>query len=181
MSFYSTQAFEKLVNLSSIDHLKYNYSQSEVGLRHPSAPLGFVCRDQGFVDLYAGPARFILDLTGVVAMYGGYVSISGETVHLDSKDIDNFVINNKVINKDFFTGNKKPISAKNKELFKQGKWITADFQVDPETGLPVRGFHDISTVLEEDLLFEDSSEVTLPSIRSLKTQLLLSYITKGEN
>lgn len=56
--------FADRVTNNSIRNILINYSEREVGLRHPDLPLGVMVRDQGQFDLYAGPTRLIGTMDG---------------------------------------------------------------------------------------------------------------------
>lgn len=142
-------------------------------LRVPNNPIGVAVREQGQVDLYSGPTRFILGIDGSIYEKGRTHILATEEFHILVKDIKNFTILNKYINDRVFAG--KPIAtvtnAGVREYnspeglnFVRTQAIVRDFAsnnpigyIDPNSIVP------LSSILNFELLFE-SEETTLVPI-----------------
>lgn len=94
----------KSISNENIRHILLNWSETEIGKRHPSGPIGFVLRDQGIVDIYSGKTRFLLDITGnTVSICTNFTSVS-TTTNFKTVDIESFKINGKSFDSDLFLG-----------------------------------------------------------------------------
>ena len=97
------------VTSSSIKHLAYNYSNTELGKSHPTAEIGWAIRDQGQLDLFSGKARIVLQDSGVILLKSNDLAIIQERIAMKVSDIKNFYLNNKHLNSDIFHKDKLPI------------------------------------------------------------------------
>lgn len=79
----------------SLRHILLNYSDTEVGKRHPELPLGIVFRDQGQFDLYAGSTRLIGDIDGSIYMAGKNLNLDIKSIHISCDGPGSFVLNGK--------------------------------------------------------------------------------------
>ena len=101
--------FNTFFNSSSIKHISYNWSATEIGKKHPSLSVGWCIRDQGQLDLFAGKSRVILQTDGTTLIKGKDLALLQERISLKVSDIKNFAINGKYINTDIFYKDKLPI------------------------------------------------------------------------
>ena len=97
------QGFVEKFNNETFRHLLFNYSESEIGFRHPKGPVGVVARDQGILDNYAGPTRLLLTTDGTLVGLAKNIAFICDDISFVSKSINNFYINGKTINQNFFT------------------------------------------------------------------------------
>lgn len=149
---------------TTIRHILFNYSASEIGVHHPSLPCGVVFRDQGQADLYSGKARLILTTNGNIALIGKTVGLSGEYISLIPKDIKNFRILGKHFEKKTFDQTRKLTSLKEAGVLE--KYTVIDpitTFVDPNTYKIINSVP-LTSVLESFDLFEvDPMDKSLPS------------------
>ena len=94
--------YKSNINSSNTKHLMMNWSESEIGTRHPDLPMGLIFRDQFQTDLYAGKSRLILDGSGIMLAISDYVTLKTKYTQILTQDILSFTINNKNINPDLF-------------------------------------------------------------------------------
>ena len=97
-----TTDYKSSINSSNTKHLMMNWSESEIGDRHPDLPLGIVFRDQFQADLFAGKTRLILDGSGIMLALADYITLKSKYTQITTQDITSFTINNKNINPSLF-------------------------------------------------------------------------------
>ena len=93
-----------LASPANIRHQTLNWHQTEVAARHPSAPIGWIARDQGQLDLFSGRSRIILDSDGYLLLTGSSLGILADKINLKPSSISNFSIMGKSFNKEAFSG-----------------------------------------------------------------------------
>lgn len=114
-------------------HILLNWSESEIGLRHPHGPVGIVFRDQGQADLYAGGTRKILTTSGANIDVSKIRADIAHTIILSPKTIENLFISGRTIDKDVFTGKDKTVVVDPDRVLETG-FSFEDFQiVNPST------------------------------------------------
>ena len=97
-----TSDYKDSINSSNTKHLMLNWSESEIGHRHPDLPLGYVLRDQFQFDLFSGKSRLLLDGTGIILAMADYVTLKSKYTQITTQDITSFTINSKNINPKLF-------------------------------------------------------------------------------
>lgn len=85
---------ERFTN-ESLRHILLNYSDTEVGQRHPELPLGYMLRDQGQFDIYAGPTRIIGTMEGGLHTYSSTTTINTGTLSINCSTPQAFSLNGK--------------------------------------------------------------------------------------
>lgn len=99
-------SFKDALSNQSIRHLLMNYSSTSAGSRHPEGPVGWIIRDEGQVDIYAGKTKLVLGVNGEL------VSIAKNAHHISEKTlftvngITNFRILSKHFTEEIFNGQK---------------------------------------------------------------------------
>lgn len=96
--------FETVFRQSTIDHLLSDYSETEVGFRHPHGPVGCMARDGGMLDLYSGPSRIIMTVGGNVMVMGKRFGVASEYILFKPRSIETLTILGKRFNRDVFNG-----------------------------------------------------------------------------
>ncbi len=94
---------------ASVKHIAYNWSAHELGCKHTKSNVGWVLRDQGQIDLFAGKARFLMQTDGTSLLKGKDLAIIQERIALAVADIQNLFFNGKHISKEIFHKDKLPI------------------------------------------------------------------------
>lgn len=142
----------------SIRHILLNYSEGEVGIKHPGLPAGLVLRDQGQADLYAGMSRIILSMEGHALVKSDTVGLAAREIYLNTPGIQSVKLAGKSLSRELFAG--KKVAAVRGDL--EQVWVIGPAtRVDPETG-EILNKLPISEVLEaHDLFEEDPDDPTL--------------------
>ena len=166
------RAIEKLgarITNESVRHILLNYSESEIGFRHPKSPVGAVLRDQGQADIYAGLSRLILTVDGQALLKSDQVGISGRGIYLNSPSIESIKFLSKNISPAIFNGRK--VATFLKEDISDVWVIGPATRVDPETGEIINKLS-LKDVLEPKLFFEASPEDTTVDSRVQKYAIM---------
>lgn len=100
----ASKVWPEKINDKIILHQTLNYSQSEIGIRHPKNPVGVVCRDSAILDIYAGPSRIWAMAEGHIGIKSNSFGVNSGRVGLFIPHINNFTINSKHINEKVFDG-----------------------------------------------------------------------------
>lgn len=159
--------YKELLSNENIRHLLLNYSMTSNGARHPSGPAGWVIRDEGQVDIYAGKSRIILGLKGEhLSLSTAYHNIS-EKITFTSRGITNFRILGKTFNVNLFEG-QKVLATKPNVILASYSVIGPNTYVVNEDGSVGRivGSIPIPEIFDERLIFEESVDNKLlpPSV-----------------
>jgi len=85
---------ERFTN-ESLRHILLNYSDTEIGQRHPELPIGSMLRDQGQFDLYAGPTRLIGNMDGGLYTISSTLSLNANSINVNCATPQSFVLNGK--------------------------------------------------------------------------------------
>lgn len=136
-----------------VRELMLNYSDSEIGIRHPHGPVGFLTRDQGIADIYAGRSRLSLTVDGIIGAVSKVFGISSDEIYLNASDIRNLRINGKSFDRDTFLG--KPVSSVIGSLDDLGLIGPATIT---ERGDRIINTVPLNTIFEATILFESSTD-----------------------
>jgi len=98
------QSYKKYLNNENIRHLLLNYSMSSHGAKHPNGPVGWIIRDEGQVDIYAGKARQIMGIKGEYVTMSTFAHHLSERTTFTVKGISNFRILGKHFVREIFDG-----------------------------------------------------------------------------
>lgn len=95
------RAYSDKITRAALQHILLNYSETEVGLRHPSLPVGAVFRDQGQADVYAGESRLILSTTGAGTFIAKSLSLVSQKLQIlvpepEELSINGYRLDNRV-------------------------------------------------------------------------------------
>lgn len=147
-------------NIKTVDYSKFirnillNWADREVGLRHPTSPVGMVIRDQGIVEMYSGPARVSLTSEGLIANISRIYGVKSDKIALNVPSIENLRFNGRSINKDIFLGRPIPSII--------GDSLENIFFVGPatvtESGESLINTIPVTAILEASVLFQENSE-----------------------
>lgn len=99
-------SFKEVLSNQNIRHLLMNYSMSSHGARHPDGPVGWIIRDEGQVDIYAGKSKLVLGINGELVSVARTVHHLSERTNFSVKGISNFRILGKHFSKELFDGQK---------------------------------------------------------------------------
>lgn len=97
-------AFVEKVGNVSIKHTLLGWHEREQCLRHPKLPVGFILRDQGIVDVFAGRARILVSMRGDILNSANSFNVVSQAVNIRVAGIKNFKILNKHPNQQIFDG-----------------------------------------------------------------------------
>lgn len=139
-----------VINNATLRYLAFNYSDNEVGLRHPVKPLGFMVRDVGAVDVYAGPTRFLLGENGVALLRVPEFIVTADVVRLLPSEISKLDILGKSINEEIFDG--KPVVLSGVSSF-EGLALVGPHTTDSQGG-PLLNTVPLADVISIGVLFE---------------------------
>jgi hypothetical protein len=159
------QAFNELFTPSSFKHVAFNYSEKEVGLRHPDGPVGLVLRDQGQADLYAGKSRVILGVDGIILNSCRWWATCAESIKLQASSISRLYIQGKTLNQQVFAG--QTLAGLSVNLPENLGLITSDLLIDTRTGRLISGFVPFSQVFSPQRVFDPISVEDTPRKRQL--------------
>lgn len=120
------RTYKEKTNSIHVSHTTWNWSEEEQCVRHPSAPIGWIIRDQGYLDLFAGKTRSILSLKGESVHVATYYSVFSEYINFIPKGIKNFRIGGKHFNESLFKGQKIP-------ALKTPQSMVGKFVIGPQT------------------------------------------------
>jgi hypothetical protein len=176
---FSLKWYKEFLNPFNIRHQAFNYSMTSHGARHPDGPVGWILRDEGQADIYAGKARIILSTKGEhLSISTNYANMS-ERAAFHTKGITNFRILGKHFVKEIFNGQKVV-------AIKEGESISSYSVIGPNTKVIVGGMvGDIinpvpmNKVFDERMIFDSDPEdkKLLPS--SVEIVQLLQSLMRG--
>lgn len=156
------KAMDKYFDGSTIKHLLYNYSQSEVGLRHPDGPVGIMARDQGQLDAYAGRSRTLWTIEGLMATFAKYWALVADRIVLRTADAHTLSVNGRVLSRELHAG--QDLCAMRKALTPTMGFVDKELQIDTRTGKILSGFLPVTDYIEPRKMFEaDLGDDILPS------------------
>lgn len=155
----TVKAMLELFTGSTHKNIGYNYSQSEVGIRHPDGPVGLMVRDQGQLDAYSGRARTIWTLDGLVLTLSKIWGVVSDKIVLKSQDISSLKINDKIFNPALFKG-QELIMVTSPVPDNMG-FISSDLQIDPNTGRIISGFIPYKRLFQPTRMFLDDPETEI--------------------
>lgn len=156
------KAMDKFFTGSTVKHLAFNYSQSEVGLRHPDGPIGIMARDQGQLDAYAGRARTLWLVDGLCISLARCWGVIADRVVLRVPDVHSLVVNGRVLSRELHAG--QDLCALRKPLTATVGFVDKDLQIDTKTGKILSGFLPVTDYIEPRKIFEqDLGNDILPS------------------
>ena len=98
------RVYEEGLSSQDIRDIILNYSRTEVGLRARQGPVGFMVRDQGQVDQYAGRARHILTIDGFSLTMANAAAIVAGWINISPKEIRTLVLAGKTIDPEVHGG-----------------------------------------------------------------------------
>lgn len=159
-------AFERLVSSVSIRDISLNYSKTDIGIRNRHCPAGFIARDEGVAEGYAGYTRMLLSTSGLAMLSGIWTALKGTAVHVTAADRERLVLQGVVMSKDAY-GSVPYIVAKRslKDL-----WVVGSPpQCDPNTGVILNPIP-LADVFRPSTIF-DPAPSPLPSASTEKFQL----------
>ena len=160
-----TQYLDRFTN-ESLRHILLNYSDTEIGRRHPELPLGVSFRDQGQFDLYAGPTRLIGNMNGTLYASAKTLSFNSNVMNFSCAGPSSFIVNGKSLTEKAHSG-QLFLSSKNKKNLDGIGFIKiagGDGQTTaPPDGGPLIDPLPASEVFEllgvfEDVILEDTPE-----------------------
>jgi len=94
---------DKMTN-ESIRNILVNWSDTDIGIRHPDLPVGVVARDQGSFDLYAGQTRLIGGLEGGLYAISGKIGLKAPIISLKTSGPESLYLAGKNIVKEAHDG-----------------------------------------------------------------------------
>lgn len=143
---------------TQVEHLLKNYSISSIGTKHPDLPVGYVLRDQGLIDIFAGSSKLILDLEGYgILKSNKFIGIQSGVIRFKAASFDKILFQDRKLNSKAY--NKQKV-AYLKDNAKNTYLISDSSKVDLHTGniTPKVALNDL---FEFDSIFDDITE--LPS------------------
>ena len=95
------QIFPTIIDGNTVRGHLIGYSDTETGLRHCSLPVGYITRDTGQFDIYAGRTRMIGDLGGSLTLLSKNITSTAGIVRFPKSSWMTFSLGNKSIAKEF--------------------------------------------------------------------------------
>lgn len=173
------KAFDELFNGSTLKHIAYNYSQSEMGIRHPDGPVGIMARDQGQLDAYSGRSRTIWTVQGWIVSLAKLWAAVCDKILLRTPDIQSLKINGRHFNPALHQG--QEVAAIKKSLSNEVGFVHKDLQIDIHSGRIAWGFLPSTDYLDPQKVFEeDLGDDILPS-KDERRYLLWAGAQQGDS
>ena len=150
-----SQSYLDIFDQTQVEHLLKNHSITTLGYRHPSMPVGWVIRDQGILDLFAGATKFCIDLEGFALLKAAkFISINGGIVRLRADSFDKIIIQNRKFNAKAYNKTKVAYLKKADGL----SVMNASTKADPHTGI-ISPKIPLTDVFDFDDIFDDVTEL----------------------
>lgn len=146
------KAMDQFFDGSSLKHIMFNYSQSEVGFRHPDGPVGAMARDQGQLDLYSGRCRLIMSVDGYTLTMARSWGLMSDTIVFRTPSIQSMKFNGRVLGQNLYGG--QNVFALRSEIPKTVGFVSQDLLINLQTGRIQSGFIPVSTYLDPQKVFE---------------------------
>lgn len=152
--------YKKFFSNENIRHLTMNYSMSSHGARHPEGPVGWILRDEGQVDVYAGKTRLIMGVNGEFVTNAGNMHCYANNISFTTKSIRNIHFLQKHFNPKLFNG-QKILAVKKDIKISQYSLIGPNTYVINEDGTKGQLVNTvpITSVFDESLLFEEDASL----------------------
>lgn len=158
------RGYKHLVGGEQIRHLTLNYSMTSHVAKHPRGPVGWMIRDDGQVDIYAGPVRSIHSINGQRIEISKAYSNQASTINFTSQGIQNL----RILGKHFV---KKLHDGQSILAIKPKASLNSVFVIGPETKVMVDGrigdiinARPLLDIVEETPIFDTThlNETVLP-------------------
>jgi hypothetical protein len=121
--------------------------------------VGWIARDQGQMDLYAGQSRLILDVQGNALISARQIGLVGNQLNLNVPNILGLTIAGQCISPQAHAG--QLFAALQGPLPDKLGFVTSDLQIDMHTGRIISGFVSAKTVLKPQAVFEQPKDAIL--------------------
>jgi len=157
------KSFQEVFHPANVKHLLLNYSEKEIGRRHPELPEGIIFRDQFQTDVYCGQSRIILSGEGLITNLAPHINNYGDYYTIHVSDIKNFKLLDKHFCPQVFDG-RKGAFLKNPEQLSYQSIIgpqTYVLNADGTTG-KIMGAVSLNNVIDAYSIFDEES-TELPS------------------
>jgi hypothetical protein len=119
-------------NTESIRDLLLNYSKTTIGIRNRGGSVGWVARDQGQAEGYAGCSHLYLLDTGQALLTSRDVGILGLSVFVRAASIDDLYLQGKTFNKTIHKGQKVfSVTKEGEAILKELYFVGHPPAVDP--------------------------------------------------
>lgn len=170
---------DELFTGSTFKNILYNYSQGEVGFRHPDGPVGAMARDQGVLDFYSGRSRQLMTTDGKVLMLAKNWGVKADRLNFRAPSITDFLWNGKNWNSLLFNG--RQIASLKNSVPKNLGFVTSELVINLESGRIQSGFVSFKDVIEPLTVFEENMGTKLLPSAEERRYVLWSKLLVTEN
>jgi hypothetical protein len=134
---------------------------SSNGARHPEGPVGWIMRDEGQLDLYAGKSKFLMSVKGDTLLMASSSSILAEKINLFSNGISNFRILGKFFAKELFDGQKVLAVKPNVNISQYGVFGPETQVISPAGPCQIVNLVPLNQILDERMIFDTDPDESL--------------------
>lgn len=146
--------YSKQFTNDTIRHVLLNWSETEQCIRHPSAPIGWIIRDQGQLHLYSGKSHIVLGIDGDHVSMATNYAVHSENINMVPNNIRNFRILGKSFRKQLFDGQSiiaPKTDLKGHSIIGPGTKVNVGGVVGDIIGaVPMESVFDITSIFEND-------------------------------
>jgi len=131
-----------LTDPRAIRHHALNWHATEIAAKHPQLPVGWILRDQGQADIFAGKSKLVMAVNGDTLRLAVRYQLQSEKISFISSGIENFRILGKHFNKEIFDGKPVPVAKVPASTIKESCF----FMSPAGTPVPFTDFFDLAEV-----------------------------------